>query len=78
MSEKRTRLGLPGQKQFPGISLWGEKSVAEMIEAAREHADWLRLQAAEIDLAADEQFQIEVVRGVHVPTVLRVLQEAKK
>lgn len=78
MAEKRTRLTLPdAANNFPGIGAWGVKTPAEMIEQVREYAEYLRAQAYEIDMAADEHFQIEVVTGVHCPRIVKVLQKAK-
>lgn len=77
MSEKMTRLELPGQKEFPGIMHHGEKTIAEAIADARSHATHLRKQAEAIERAADADFQVDLVRGMHVPKLIKTLQQAK-
>lgn len=77
MSEKMTRLELPGQREFPGIMHYGEKTVAEAIADARSHAAHLRKQAEAIERAADADFQIDLVRGMHVPKVIKTLQQSQ-
>jgi hypothetical protein len=76
MSEKLTRLRLPGQKIFPGIMDWGEKTAEQMICIARRHAARLRAEAEAIESAADSAFQIDVVRGSAVQHHVREVQSA--
>lgn len=78
MSEKRTVIDLPGQREFPGVGDWGEKTVEEMIHQVRSYAAHLRKQAEAIERAADCDFLVEVVRGVHVPKRLKLLQEGRR
>lgn len=77
MSEKMTRIRLPGQRDFVGLMEWGEKTADEMIEAARHRAAYLRAEADAIDGAIDAQFQIDVVRGLYVQRHVREVQKAK-
>lgn len=78
MSEKRTVIYLPGQRGFPGIGDWGEKTVEEMVLQVRAYAAHLRKCAEVIEQAADGDFLIEVVRGVHVPKRIQLLQEGRR
>lgn len=78
MTKKRTIIDLPGQREFPGIGNWGEKTAEEMISEVRKYAAHLRKQAEAIDQAADGDFLIEVVRGVHVPKRVKLLQEGRR
>lgn len=73
MSEKLTRIRVPGSKAFRGLMDWGERS--DMVSQVRAHADHLRKQVAEIDAASDEDFDIVVVRGSVVQHHVRTLQE---
>lgn len=75
MSKKMTTITLAGDN---GIGEWGEKSVEEMIKRYREHHEYLLDKAQRVLAAPDSAFQIEVVRGVHVPRLIKVLQAADK
>jgi len=76
MSEKMTRIRLPGQKRFSGLLEWGEKSADDMVKSARRYAAHLRDQAEEIERAFDKEFQIDVVRGSHVQHHVREVQKS--
>ncbi len=76
MSEKLTRIRLPGQKDFRGLQDWGEKTPDEMTAMARRHAAYLRAEAEAIERAADGDFQIDLVRGVYVQRHIRELQKS--
>lgn len=76
MTEKMTRLTLPGQKAFSGIKDWGEKTPQEMIAQARAYAAHLRAQAEAIEKSTDANFQVDLVRGQHVERHIRTLQSA--
>lgn len=76
MSEKMTRLKLPGAKAFSGIMDYGELEAADIIRQARAYADHLANQVNEIRRAADNQFQIDIVRGSAVQHHVRSVQDA--
>lgn len=76
MSEKLTRIRLPGQRAWSGLADWGELGAAEMIRQARAYAAHLRAQADAIDGAADREFQVDVIRGSHVQHHVREVQKA--
>lgn len=76
MSEKVTRLNIPGQRDFPGWIEHSEQSAAYMIDRARKHADVLRAMAAAIDAASDADFQIDIVKGPYVQHHVRELQRS--
>lgn len=78
MSEKMTRIRLPGRGAFKGLLDWGEKTPAEMISQARGRAAHLRAEADAIDAAADCAFQIDLVRGAHVQHHIRELQTSSE
>lgn len=65
MSEKMTKIRVPGKKNV-GFGDWGERTRAEMVQTFRNYADHLREQVEAIDATKDEDFEIRVVRGVHV------------
>ena len=75
MSEKLTRIGLPGQHAWSGLMDWGERD--DMIAQARRYAAHLRAQAEMIEAAADDDFRIDVVRGSHVQHHVRDIQPGK-
>lgn len=77
MSEKLTRIRLPGQKVIPGLLEWGEQPISKMIETARRHAAHLRAQAEAIEKASDEEFQVDVVRGSVVQHHVKELQKSR-
>jgi hypothetical protein len=77
MSEKLTRIRLPGQKAFSGYMEWDEKSAAEMVAAVRSRAAHLRAEVEAIEAAADADFQIDVVRGPYVQRHVREVQKAR-
>lgn len=76
MSEKVTRIRLPGQKHWPGCMEWGEQPASMMIGQARRYAAHLRAQADVIDAALDGHFQIDVVRGTCAQHHLHEVQKA--
>lgn len=78
MSEKLTRIRLPGNSAFKGLQDWGERSAAEMIALARNYAAHLRAQAEAVEAAADADFQVDIVRGVYVQHHVRELQASLK
>lgn len=78
MSEKMTRVRLPGQGVFIGIQDWGDVDVSEMINQVRWYADHLRAEIAAIDAASDDEFQVEVVKGVHRQRLLNVKQSSSR
>lgn len=78
MSEKLTRIRLPGSKAYKGLLDWGDKLPDEMIIQARSYAAHLRAQAEEIEAAADSEFQIDVVRGSLVQHHLREVQKSSR
>lgn len=80
MSDTLTQLELPCS-EFSGIMSYGVKSAKEMIQEARDHVKYVKERAdKEYDLvmnAPDEEFQIDVVRGVHVQHHVRTIQKSK-
>ena len=74
MTEKLTRISVG--KKGSGILQWGEVPVEEMITRFRNHAAALRREAEEIETAANEDFQIDVVRGSVVQRHVKTLQQA--
>ena len=74
MSEKMTRLNIPGATAFPGLLDWGDVPAEKMVRLARAYADRLRAEAAEIDACADAEFRIDVVRGSIVQHQVRSVQ----
>jgi len=78
MSEKMTRIRLPGQSDFSGLMEWGDVGVDKMISAVREHAKRLRLEAEAIDAALDADFQVDLVRGPYVQHHIRALQTSAR
>lgn len=65
MSEKMTKIRVRDAKNI-GFGDWGEKTRAEMVKIFRLYADDMREKVAAIDATKDEDFEIRVVRGVHV------------
>lgn len=78
MADTLTRIRVPGSQAHVGFMDHGVCSVDEMITHVRRHADHMRKQVAEIDAAKDEDFQIDVVRGVIVQHFVRTLQASAK
>ena len=78
MSEKLTRIRLPGQKDFTGLMEWEEKTAAHMIAVARRYAANLRKEADAVEAAIDADFQIDVVRGSIVQHHVKELQKSTK
>lgn len=76
MSEKLTRIRLPGSNDFRGLQNWGEKTAAEMVDYARKYAARLRAEAEAIENASDAAFQIDVVRGPYVQHLVREVQKS--
>lgn len=78
MSEKLTRIRLPGQKVFSGLMEWEEKTTEHMIAIARRYAASLRAEADAVEAAIDADFQIDVVRGSIVQHHVKELQKSTK
>ena len=75
MSDIMTVIKLPGHC---GIAEWGELSAQEAIKKVRDYYEH-KLKEAETCLGAkDEDFEIEVVRGVHVQRHIKWLQNPAK
>lgn len=77
MSDKLTRIRLPGAKAFNGLMDWGECEPSLMVEQARSYAAHLRTQADEIEAAADSDFAVDVVRGTIVQHHIKNLQPGR-
>ena len=73
MSEKLTRISLPGRRV--GLLEWGEVSPEEMIRKLRSYGEGLRAEAEKIAAASDLEFKVEIVRGSHVQRHVKTLQE---
>lgn len=78
MSATMTNISLPHQRHWSGLQDWGVLTAEQMIEFARDYAAHLRAQADAIDAAADEDFEVKVVKGRIVQHFVRFVQEAKK
>jgi len=76
MSEKMTRIRLK-HSQWHGQLEWGEKTSREMVEKAVEWANHMRKVAQDVLDAADEDFQIDVVRGPYVQHHIKNLQKGR-
>jgi hypothetical protein len=77
MTDTLTRISVPRCREpHPGILDWGQKTAPEMIAQVRAYADHMRAQVAAIDATADEDFQIEVVRGSVVQRHVRTVQQS--
>jgi len=74
MSEKMTRINLPGLPGGAGFMDWGEQTAEHMIEIMRKRADHMREIVEAIDAAADSDFKIDVVRGSVVQYFVRNIQ----
>lgn len=77
MSDKLTRIGLPGCPNGWGIMDWGEHDAAEMVRQIRARAAHLRQQVEAIEAADDQDFKIDVVRGSVVQHHLRSIQTGR-
>lgn len=80
MSEKMTRITYRDKDgnlhHGEGLKEWGEVPAEEMIKRFRSLCQY-RLQQAQNGLAVkDEDFQIDVVRGVHTERHIKTLQVA--
>ena len=73
MSDKMTVVQLPGVSGA-GFQNYGERTVPEMIETLRRYARADLERAEKILAAKDEDFQVEVVRGVIVGHHIKWLQ----
>lgn len=77
MTERLTRITLPGAKASKGLMDWGKLSTAEMVEQLRQHAAHLRAQAEEIETAADADFKVDLVEGVHRQRLIEAIQPGR-
>lgn len=77
MSEKMTRIRLGKDSAFRGFQDWGEKPPSEIISTVRRRAAYLRAEAEAIETAADEDFQIDIVRGPIAQHHVREVQKGK-
>jgi len=77
MSEKLTRIRLAKPTAFNGLMDWGVCSVEQMLAQARAYSAHLRREADAIDAAADDDFEVCVVRGSVVQHHLETLQEGR-
>ena len=65
MSEKLTRIRITrkGESGFWEYLDWGEKTREEMVVLIRAQATRRREEADQIDATADDDFEVDVVRG---------------
>lgn len=77
MSEKMTRITLPGQKSWIGFQDWGEVPTEKMIASVRRMAEDMKKQVQEIEAASDEDFKIDFVRGPLVQHFIRNIQPGR-
>lgn len=78
MSDKLTRIKVPGRLYSESWMEWGEKTAEEMIAAYRSYADHWREIVKAIDDTPDEGFYIDVIRGPAVQRLVKVLQDPAK
>lgn len=78
MSEKLTRIRLAGLPNGEGYQEWGEQTAEHMIAIMRRRAMHMRVVANAIDAAADEDFEIDVVRGSIVQRPVRNIQPGRE
>lgn len=78
MTEKLTRLKLPGAKHCNGIMDWGEVTAEKIIDDMRKRAAQLRAEADEVEAAIDSDFKIDIVRGVHVQHHIKSIQKGRE
>jgi hypothetical protein len=76
VSERMTTIRLPSGKDG-GFMDYGDKPADEMVAAYRQIAADMKERAEEILAAADSDFRIEVVRGVHVQHPVRLIQKGR-
>jgi len=76
MSVRITEIHLPGSAF--GIAENGEQTAATMLQRARSYAAYLRLQADQVEAAADGEFQITSYNGVHVQRKRREIQTSTR
>lgn len=77
MSEKMTRINLPGLPQGDGYMDWGECPADAMILIMRRRAAHMREVADAIESASDDDFKIDIVRGSHVQHFVRNVQPGR-
>lgn len=77
MSEKMTRIRLPGQKFWSGFLEWGEKTPQEMIDRAVAQALFKRREADLVLEALNTDFEIDIVRGPIVQHHVKNLQKGR-
>ncbi len=77
MSDKLTRINLPGLPNGEGFMEWGEQTPEHMIDIMRRRAMHMRVVANAIDAAADADFKIDVVRGSIVQHQVKSLQPGR-
>lgn len=76
MADILTEINLPGI-DGSGIANWGERSPAEMVAYIRSHFQREKGIAEMVLAAADEDFRIGVVKGVHARRRVRLLQDGR-
>jgi len=76
MSTTMTRITLPGS-EYQGFMDRGVKSAREMIRTIRDMAEHDRRHAEEVLAADDTEFQVDIVRGVHVERFVRTVQVSR-
>lgn len=77
MSEKMTRIKIPGERGGLGLLDWGEKSPSEMISMIRTHFKQNLIDAERMLSYSDDDFQVDIVRGPAVQHLIRSLQVSK-
>ncbi|MDB5707823.1 MAG: hypothetical protein JWN66_4939 [Sphingomonas bacterium] len=78
MARKMTRIALPDGKMLVGLADWDEQSADEMIKQIRRYAADMRAKVEEIEQSADADFQIDIVRGLHCPRHVSVVQQSAR
>ena len=76
MTEVMTRITVPGAPMGHGLMNYGRIEPSDMIAQFRAMAADYRKKAEAIEQAADEHFQIDVVRGVHIQRPVETVQQS--
>ena len=77
MTERLTKIELPGPSAFKGLLEWGNMAPVYMVKQARDLSRHLRAQADAIDAAADADFRVTFVDGSVIQRHVKTLQEGK-
>lgn len=74
MRDRMTSIYLSGH-HASGLSLYGKKTVPEMVDALRKLATHQKAEAEAILAAAPDDFRVETFLGIYARAGLKVLQK---